>query len=228
MSSQATRNKIWNAAVACFNQKGIANIRLQQIADEAGISIGNMTYHFRTKDDIVHHIWQHLEQEIRGILNEFRVLPLFEDIERLLRRLFALQQRFAFFYQDTLEVMRAYPEIHSEHRIHMDWQVKQIGAAIEFNCARGAFQSELLPEAAILRLAELFWCVADSWRYWQGLRAASTDDENAFLNDIWSVFLPYFTDMGRREFEQVRFLHALDPDLLGSTNLYNDETSLPD
>jgi len=41
-----TKKKIIVAALKLFNQNGLVNVRLQHIADEAFISIGNMAYHY--------------------------------------------------------------------------------------------------------------------------------------------------------------------------------------
>lgn len=52
MSSQ-TKYLIIQSAINLFNKYGIKNVRVQDIASEAGISPGNLTYHFRTKKDLM-------------------------------------------------------------------------------------------------------------------------------------------------------------------------------
>jgi AcrR family transcriptional regulator len=42
MENQGTKQRIIEAAISLFNTNGIANVRLIQIADEAGISVGNL------------------------------------------------------------------------------------------------------------------------------------------------------------------------------------------
>ena len=46
MSDPTTKQKIVHASIKLFNENGVANVRLQQIADEIGISVGNLAYHF--------------------------------------------------------------------------------------------------------------------------------------------------------------------------------------
>ncbi|MDX2134349.1 MAG: TetR/AcrR family transcriptional regulator [Saprospiraceae bacterium] len=204
MPSIATKSRIKEAAIACFNRVGTANVRLQQIADEAGMSLGNMTYHFRTREDILLSVWEQLVAEQRTLLNAFRVLPLFEDIERLLDSTFSLQQRYAFFYRDTPEVMRVCPAVEPEHRQHIRWQVQQLQLALEFNRARGAFDDNLLTLQQPEAVATLFWATADTWLY----RCKITGDDEthypAFQTILWNVLLPYFSDTGRREFRQLQ------------------------
>lgn len=47
-----TKQRIILNAKKLFSQNGIANTRLQQIADETGISVGNLAYHFPNKEEI--------------------------------------------------------------------------------------------------------------------------------------------------------------------------------
>ena len=92
MSAAITKQKILDSAVKLFNQDGLVNVRLQHIADEAFVSVGNMTYHYRTKELIVQAIWEQLVKKQRDLLAEFRIVPLFEDIERQIQSTFLPKQ----------------------------------------------------------------------------------------------------------------------------------------
>ena len=46
MDATGTKQKILDTSLELFNKNGISNVRLQQIADETGISLGNLAYHF--------------------------------------------------------------------------------------------------------------------------------------------------------------------------------------
>jgi AcrR family transcriptional regulator len=202
MASLVTKQKIIDAAVLCFNREGISNVRLQHIADEALVSVGNMTYHYRNKEAIVAAVWGQLVEKQRDLLAEFKIVPLFEDIDRLLVSTFELQQQFRFFYVDTLEVMRAFPDIQSAHQQHIDWQVQQMNIAIRFNQSRGAFRAAQW-EGQSLTLSYQFWMITDLWMYRQGVQNSTTADYPAFRSLLWALLRPLFTDMGEREFEQL-------------------------
>lgn len=106
-----TKDKILAAALKLFNRDGIVNVRLQHIADEAFISIGNLAYHFSNKEAIVQELYHTLTREQEELLKEYRVVPLFEYLHRLVHRTYLLQIKYLFFYIDTLEITRAYPLI---------------------------------------------------------------------------------------------------------------------
>lgn len=203
--AKSTKDKILDAAARCFNRDGLVNVRLQHIGDEAQyMSVGNLAYHYRTKELIVQAIWERLVAEQRVLMAEFRVLPLFEDVERYLRSSFALQQRYLFFYQDTLELMRAYPAIAVAHRQHLAWQSQQFNEMLRFNAARGAF----VPMAAEghARLAQLFCMTAETWLYRQRVLDQPAEDFQAYRDSLWALLLPCMTQMGNMEFSQLNAL----------------------
>jgi AcrR family transcriptional regulator len=47
-----TRERILDATLALFNERGEAQVSTSQVAAEAGISAGNLHYHFRRKDEL--------------------------------------------------------------------------------------------------------------------------------------------------------------------------------
>lgn len=51
-----TRDRIIHSATELFNDQGERNITTNHIAAHLGISPGNLYYHFRNKEDIIHSI----------------------------------------------------------------------------------------------------------------------------------------------------------------------------
>lgn len=48
-----TKEKIIETFIKLFNEKGCLNTSTRHIADELGISVGNLYYHFKNKEDIL-------------------------------------------------------------------------------------------------------------------------------------------------------------------------------
>ena len=48
-----TKEKIIETSIKLFNEKGCLNTSTRHIADELGISVGNLYYHFKNKEDIL-------------------------------------------------------------------------------------------------------------------------------------------------------------------------------
>jgi AcrR family transcriptional regulator len=196
------KQKILNNALTLFNEKGFVNVRLQHIADGTGISVGNLAYHFNTKDEIILSLYNNLNKKQELLLKEFRVLPLFEDIDFLLRNLFQLQQQYLFFYLDTLEVLRAFTEIAEKHRQLLLLQRQQIQFMMEFNVSRGSFIRPPHDEQ-FEHLTYLFCMTMNNWMSYQYINADKQPNEADYCNDVWSILRVLFTDVAMPEFRQL-------------------------
>jgi AcrR family transcriptional regulator len=207
LSSITTKKKLLDSAIKLFNNTGIVNVRLQHISDDTIISLGNITYHFKTKDDIIHAIWLQIKEEQKILLSEFRIMPLFEDIDRYLYSSFLLQQKYNFFYQDILEVVRAYPNIGLEHQLHVVWQEQQMNNMFVFNTARGAFVKEPYEDFYKILASNWIW-MFENWMQRQQILSKDITDYQLFSQSLWNVLMPVFTFQGFNEFNQMQLLKS--------------------
>ena len=88
-----TKEKIQLAALQLFNTEGIVNVRLQHIADEAFISVGNLAYHYPNKEAIVQALYQMIVKKQEELLAEYRIVPLFDNINYLFLHTYHLQKQ---------------------------------------------------------------------------------------------------------------------------------------
>lgn len=197
-----TKIKILDAALKRFNRDGFVNVRLQHIADEAAVSVGNLAYHFYSKEVILKALYEALTKKQKALLAEYRIVPLFDNINRLLSNTFQLQQQYLFFYVDTLELTRAYPDIGQAHRRHILWQIEQLKTMLDFNAARGVIIEEE-QEGTFEKLAKQIWMTTDFWWTQQLVRSEKEPEQSAYLAAIWHLLYPYFTEMGRQEYRQM-------------------------
>lgn len=58
-----TKDKIINCALKLFNVSGSTQISTNHIAKSAGISVGNLYYHYKNKEAIIFDIWQKMVEE---------------------------------------------------------------------------------------------------------------------------------------------------------------------
>lgn len=202
MASQDTKDRILLAALRCFNQDGIANVRLQHIADTAGMSVGNMAYHFRTKEVLTEQLYQRLRVQLTQLLDQFRIVPLFEYWDQLFAATYQLQSEYRFFYLDMLEVIRTYPEIGQAHQAFISVQKNELELSLRFNAARGALWFRN-PEQQIPFLAGDLGAHLDLWAYRQATVGRENPDLHAFREDLWQVLFPHFSEIGHQEWIQM-------------------------
>ncbi len=198
----STKQKILDAALKLFNENGLVNVRLQHIADEAFVSVGNLAYHYPNKEAIVMALFTTLAQQQKELLAEYRTVPLFDYMDRLFQRTFALQQTYIFYYLDALEISRAYPDLSAVHRQHIKWQIAQLYHMLEFNVSRGAMIPE--PQEGLYeKLAVQIWMNAELWPIQRNIRGKAVEKADNYRTTIWALCYPYFTKVGQLEYQQM-------------------------
>jgi AcrR family transcriptional regulator len=60
-SPNKTKIKIQKTALRLFNSEGVQNIHTHDIAKAAGISPGNLYYHYRNKEEIIHELLEEMK-----------------------------------------------------------------------------------------------------------------------------------------------------------------------
>ena len=100
-----TRERILAAALMLFNRQGEPHVTTAVIADELGISPGNLYYHFRNKDEIIGDLYGVFEAEVAPLLGApAGRAPDVEDLWFMLHLLFERMWAYRFFYRDLDEI----------------------------------------------------------------------------------------------------------------------------
>lgn len=110
-----TRQNICDAAVRLFNERGYASVSLRQIAAEANTTIGNLTYHFGKKDDLLQAILADLHSSFSGMLDARpRGAAMLERIVELVQLNEANERAYPFYFENISQIMRQSPALHAE------------------------------------------------------------------------------------------------------------------
>lgn len=96
-----TSDRVLDAAVRLFNRRGTKAVTTNHIAEAAGISPGNLYYHFRNKEEIIRAIFQGMVRRMEGggpHGSGGYVRPSLEHLEGLFSELLSLHWDYRFFF----------------------------------------------------------------------------------------------------------------------------------
>ncbi|MFV0277548.1 MAG: TetR/AcrR family transcriptional regulator [Parahaliea sp.] len=110
MTSRETQNRILDAATVLFNEEGTAQVSGNRIAEAAGVSKGNLHYHFKTKEEVIFSIWLRIEEEIAGWQGDAGQPTVVHMAEITLRQ-YRLIWCYRFFYRELGTLLDRDPEL---------------------------------------------------------------------------------------------------------------------
>ncbi len=193
-----TKQKILEASIRLFNWNDVANVRLQQIADETGISVGNLAYHFKNKEAIVTAVYENLFDEFSQILSSYMAGPKLSDFDQQMEQYHRFFAKYKFYLIDLFEVERSFPQLMEEWQKCMRKMVLQIRKRLDYNVQRGILYPEPAP-GTYDTLANNIWLTIVFWIPQQLLKN-QPGEECRFKQAVWAHISPYFTIQGLDEF----------------------------
>lgn len=196
MASPETRKKILKVALTLFNSKGVADTTLRHISDKAGISIGNLAYHFKNKDAIILELYRQMEEERIALLSRVQLIPSFENIHEQVLYSLQLSLKYKFFYLSTLYIVRAYPTIAKLHREYINSHIAYIKAMLDYSVGIGNLQAE--PQRGYYtRLSETVWLTLQFWLMQESIRGSKKHNIQQAREVMWSLVHPHLTEKGK-------------------------------
>ena len=82
---EIAKNKIIQAAIKIFSQKGFHKSTMDEIAREVGVSKGTLYTYFKSKEEILKEIWELNNQNILDLKKTFKGYNCSEVLEELYR-----------------------------------------------------------------------------------------------------------------------------------------------
>ncbi len=106
-----TKNKIKNIARELFNKKGFKNVTLREVAEVLSISYGNVTYHYKTKNQLILCLYEDMLKETMEIIKTFDNRDILKGILDAPKITFVISMKYLFFYVDFIEIKRSYADL---------------------------------------------------------------------------------------------------------------------
>lgn len=105
-----TKTRICNTAIRLFNEKGYENVSLREIAEAAGTTIGNLTYHFAQKELLLESVAQRYQDEFFPKFDEN--LSSTEKLEKVVESFYRAQhneEQAPVYYRNVADFAKASP-----------------------------------------------------------------------------------------------------------------------
>jgi AcrR family transcriptional regulator len=163
MPSPETRERILVAALALFNARGSAFVSTNHIAEEAGVSPGNLYYHFRNKEEIIRALLERMIAEFDPLWQAPTTrLPTLTDLYAAIEQSFAIQWAYRFFYRELVALLRHDPELLARYRAIQTLRLRQQEEFARMFVAAGVLRYTMTP-SEIADLVTVSWVISSSW-----------------------------------------------------------------
>jgi AcrR family transcriptional regulator len=194
-----TRERIVETSLVMFNRLGEPNVTTADIADEMGISPGNLYYHFRNKDEIVGELFAALERRLDALLDP-RVSGVVdvEDLWLFLHLLFEAMWNYRFFYRDLDEILSRSRKLATHFASLLRRGTATVSALCRSMVDDGAMRAS---EREIAAIAENVALVATFWISYQRIAAQQPDAAEVNLDraayQVLSLIAPFLQGSSR-------------------------------
>ncbi|MBK6952770.1 MAG: TetR family transcriptional regulator [Crocinitomicaceae bacterium] len=194
-----------DTALNLFNEKGLAQVSLRTIAESMRISPGNLTYHFKKREEIVEALYYEFVAEVEERFEEMNLSEIkLNLVFDLILMLTETRLKYRFLMRDFTTLIAENPSI-KKHYV----------AVIKKRKSQSMGIFDHLIEQKILRPAELeneyehlyeriqilgnFWITS---ALMQGNKMTNATVERNF-EMVVQIMYPYLTNKGKREWERL-------------------------
>jgi AcrR family transcriptional regulator len=199
-----TEDKIILKAIELYNEHGFSNVTSRDIAKELGISHGNLEYHYKNKEAILHAIYAKMKDEVSGYFSE--VIPTVDPIEQfdiLMKKMDHFQTKYLFFNLDVIEISRQYPKLKSKVEATVQLRKDQTAAFFTRFAELGYIHPEPTP-GFYIRLQHKIRVLITFWDAQDAILKNFDKSQNITMSlSIWDLLYPHFTEKGRQEYARL-------------------------
>ena len=195
--SSDTRQRIIDHATPLFNEEGYRATTLNQLAQNIGMSRGNLTYHFNDKMELLHAILENLWRRYEKLMAHTTQFPSWESTHSTTLAFHELQQEFSFIFFDRhLLQQSAIKDLVQRIRTHhIQWQLSFVNFSIQI----GNMKKETIP-GIYENLCRTIWKTSFFWLVSEELE--TEENRIDWATYVWAIILPHFTAKGISSFQE--------------------------
>lgn len=203
--SAATDRRILDYARQAFNERGVAAVGIREIARDLGLSPGNVSYHFATKEALIAAMVREGHAENTAILQPPPRMRDFPELHRILLTIMRRDLDNRWLLRDYASLLVTMPSFRDLHEQLQGPRQARVDRVIEDLVAADLLDADRVQaRSAELRL-QLFTQVF----FWLPAAVVSAPERdpaeslNASARAVMALFLPYCTAPGRRQLDDL-------------------------
>ena len=197
-----TNQKILRAARLLFNEQGVAKVSQRTICDHIAISPGNLTYHFKKRDDIIEALYFELATAIEECLDGAEKAELnLQELAQLTKTTNKIFFENRFFMIDFIQILRSNPVINKHYTRISARRLVYLNHLVKKLIERGEMRKAELPNEydLLYKRAQLFG------DFWVASIGSTPDDvmlkhTRIYTDSFMQSFYPYLTRKGKDAF----------------------------
>ncbi|NJB82336.1 TetR/AcrR family transcriptional regulator [Wenyingzhuangia aestuarii] len=201
-----TKQKILATSLVLFNQYGLSKITLRSIAKEIGMSQGNLSYHYKKREDIIEALYHQLvlkiDEKIQATTPSSVTVKTLYDIARTTITLF---YEYRFFFLDFTQIMREHENIRIHYNQLMTLRKKQTLDLFEILIKQELIRPEKIANEydhlyTRIQIISDFWMTSKSLEH-ASISLKTTED---YIKIISESIYPYLTQKGIKEYQKIQ------------------------
>jgi len=203
-----TPSAIVAQSITLFNTKGFFNVSVKDIAQNMGISPGNLTYHFKKKEHLLSAIQKEMFEMVDGIIipkGQYITLKHFEEV---FNQFFQVQQKYRFYFSDIQYLMAEYPDAINDYKRITTKRFKDARELVDYYIAT----NRIVEENEWVNYNDMIhnlWTISTFWTLSRTLIDAKENKQMSYdspIEALWSILLPFLTEKGYAEYKEILLL----------------------
>lgn len=203
MSKKNTKEIILAQALKMFNEQGIEYVGVREIAKELNLRVGNITYYFPTKDDLVLAITQELAEANNKVLETVETLTMAQFLNMYVET-FTNHYRYRCLFISFVHLLEQNPKIEQLYLPNQERRYKTIKRNLTYLRQNGFLEKQLDEHTVDFLVSAISLMV----RFWLSEARIRFRDQGKkvlfkhYLELFARLMLPYATKEGKKEIQQ--------------------------
>ncbi len=186
-----TKEDILITARELFNEYGYKNISMRDIAKKLNISVGNLTYYFKKKEDLIEEVVMYKHRKYKGIL----LLKSLDDLNNLFLDMLNTQNENIYYFKHFDELAEISSKIYEIQLATLNKIEKILKECFE-ELQRKNLVQKVKPKSQIDNLIKCILTVI-IYKPIKTKDLNKQDNIDSIISCLWSMIFMYLTDEGK-------------------------------